>query len=421
MIAAQKVAAERVATVLAGRSLARRRSDDEGLAQSERAAALDLTQGTLRYLGRLRAVVTQMAVRPITDRRVEALLLVALYQLWQTRTAPHAIVDHAVRATRALGADAAAGFVNALLRRFLREREPLLQRAVATPEGRWSMPEWWIEKLERQLGSNAQALLAASLEHPPMSVRVNRRRASIEAVRARLEAEGIRTRVLSNEALLLEHPVPGSRLPGFDAGLVSIQDAGAQWAARLLDLCDGQRVLDACAAPGGKSAHILETADVDLLALDVDAQRLQDVERQLTRLGLKATLRAADATAPEAWWDGRAFDRILLDAPCSASGIVRRHPDAKWLRRPADIDVFARQQARLLDALWQVLAPGGTLLYATCSVFAEENRDTVRDFLERHPDARHSEPVPLADSGGQLLPDQEHDGFFYAPLRKSDR
>lgn len=421
MIAAQQVAAERVATVLAGRSLARRRADDEGLAQGERAAALDLTQGTLRHLGSLRAVVAQMAARPITDRRVEALLLVALYQLWQTRNAPHAIVDHAVRATRMLGAEAAAGFVNALLRRFLREREPLLQRAVATPEGRWSLPAWWIEKLQRQLGPSASGVLAASLEHPPMSVRFNRRRTSLEAVRARFEADGIGARVLSNEALLLEQPVPASRLPGFDAGLVSIQDAGAQWAARLLDLCDGQRVLDACAAPGGKSAHILETADVDLLALDVDAQRLEDVERQFARLGLKATLRAADATATATWWDGRAFDRILLDAPCSASGIVRRHPDAKWLRRPADIDGFARQQARLLDALWQVLAPGGTLLYATCSVFVEENRDTVRAFLERHPDARHSEPVPLADSGGQLLPDQEHDGFFYAPLRKSDR
>lgn len=421
MIAAQKVAAERVAAVLAGRSLAQRRLDDADLSQSDRAAALDLTQGTLRHLGRLRAVVAQMAARPVTDGRVEALLLVALYQLWQTRHAPHAIVDHAVRTVRVLGADGAGGFVNALLRRFLREREPLLQQAGATPEGRWSLPQWWIEKLERQLGPNARPVLAAGLEHPPMSVRVNRRRTSLEAYRARLEAVDIATRLLDNDALLLEQPVPSARLPGFDEGLVSIQDAGAQWAARLLDLHDGQRVLDACAAPGGKTAHMLEIAAVDMLAIDKDEHRLRDIDRLLARLGLEAALRTADAGAVDTWWDGRAFDRILLDAPCSASGIVRRHPDAKWLRRPGDVEVFARQQARLLDALWQVLAPGGTLLYATCSVFAEENRDTVRAFLERHPDARHSEPVQFAGSGGQLLPDQEHDGFYYAPLRKSDR
>jgi 16S rRNA (cytosine967-C5)-methyltransferase len=421
VIAAQKVAAERIAAVLAGRSLAQRRTDDAELAQNERAAALDLTQGTLRYLGRLRAVVAQMAARPITDGRVEALLLVALYQLWQTRHAPHAIVDHAVQAVRMLGAGGAGGFVNALLRRFLREREMLLQQAAATPEGRWSLPKWWIEKLERQLGAAAQTVLAAGLEHPPMSVRVNRRRISRDAYRARLDEAGIGTRLLENDAILLQHPVPAARLPGFDEGLVSIQDAGAQWAAHLLDLRDGLRVLDACAAPGGKTAHLLETAAVELLAIDKDEHRLRDIDRLLARLGLEAALRTADAAAIDAWWDGRAFDRVLLDAPCSASGIVRRHPDAKWLRRPADIDMFARQQARLLDALWQVLAPGGTLLYATCSVFAEENRDTVRAFLERHPDARHSEPVQFAGSGGQLLPDQEHDGFYYAPLRKTDR
>lgn len=421
VIAAQKVAAERVAAVLAGRSLAQRRPDDADLPQNDRAAALDLTQGTLRHLGRLRAVIAQMAARPIPDGRVEALLLVALYQLWQTRHAPHAIVDHAVRAVRMLGADGAGGFVNALLRRFLREREPLLHQAAASPEGRWSLPTWWIDKLERQLGANAPVVLAAGLEHPPMSVRVNPRRISLEAYRARLDEAGIGARLLENDALLLERPVPSARLPGFDEGLVSVQDAGAQWAARLLDLRDGLRVLDACAAPGGKTAHMLETAAVDVLAIDKDEHRLAEVGRLLARLGLDATVRAADAGALDTWWDGRAFDRILLDAPCSASGIVRRHPDAKWLRRPADIAMFARQQARLLDALWQVLAPGGTLLYATCSVFAEENRDTVRAFLERHPDARHSEPAQFAGSGGQLLPDQEHDGFYYAPLRKTDR
>ena len=421
MIAAQRAAAERVAAVLAGESLARRSPErDVGLSPQARAVALDLTQGTLRQLGRLRALVALMAQRPIPERRVEALLLVALYQLWQTRAGAHAIVDHAVRTSRVLGAPAASGLVNALLRRFLRERDTLLQRAAATPEGRWSYPAWWIEKIQAEYPDAAEAILAAGLDHPPMSLRVNLRRVSRDAYLDRLNEETIPVRVLENGALLLQRPVPAVRLPGFSAGLVSIQDAGAQWAALLLDTADGQRVLDACAAPGGKTAHILERSQVDLLALDRDAARLADVERNLQRLGLSARLQAADAADLSAWWDGRPFDRVLVDAPCSASGIVRRHPDAKWLRRPSDLRQFAAEQARLLDALWQVLVPGGTLLYATCSVFAEENRTTVDAFLERHADARPPEYPAFAGRVGQLLPDQEHDGFFYAPLRKSD-
>jgi len=421
LIAAQSAAVERVAAVLAGESLARRQpSLDIDLATQERAAALDLTQGTLRHLGRLRALVALMAQRPIPDRRVEALLLVALYQLWQTRAGPHAIVDHAVRTSRALGAAGASGLVNALLRRFLRERDVLLERAAATPEGRWSHPDWWIAKLDVQYPGDAEAILAAGLDHPPMSLRVNPRRGSRENYLDLLAGERIAVRALDNGALLLQKPVPAARLPGFAAGLVSIQDAGAQWAAPLLGARDGERVLDACAAPGGKTAHILERAKVDLVALDRDPGRLADVRRNLERLGLQATLVASDATELAAWWDGRSFDRVLVDAPCSASGIVRRHPDAKWLRRESDLAGFAHAQARLLDALWQVVAPGGTLLYATCSVFVEENRATVDAFLGRHADAFPPDYRAVAGNGGQLLPDHEHDGFFYAPLRKSD-
>jgi 16S rRNA (cytosine967-C5)-methyltransferase len=306
------------------------------------------------------------------------------------------------------------------LRRFLRERDTLLQRAAATPEGRWSHPAWWIEKLEAQYPERAELILAAGLDHPPMSLRVNLRRISRDAYLDLLAGERLPVRVLDNGALLLQRPVPAARLPGFAAGLVSIQDAGAQWAALLLDATNGQRVLDACAAPGGKTAHILERSQVDLLALDRDESRLADVRRNLERLGLTARLQAADAAALSTWWDGRPFDRVLVDAPCSASGIVRRHPDAKWLRRPSDLRQFATEQAPPLDALWQVLAPGGTLLYATCSVFAEENRTTVDAFLERHADARPPDYTASAGQGGQILPDQEHDGFFYAPLRKSD-
>lgn len=420
MIPAQKAAAERVAAVLGGESLARRIPEPAAdLAPQARAAALDLTQGTLRHLGRLRAVVALMAVRPL-DRPVEALLLVALYQLWHSRAAPYAIVDHAVRTSRAMGAAGASGFVNALLRRFLRERDVLLERAAATAEGRWSHPEWWITRLEQQYGEQSTAILAAGLDHPPMSLRPNLRRISGDAYCQLLAAEELPCRVLDNGAVLLLRPVPSSRLPGYQDGLVSIQDAGAQWAARLLQAADGDRVLDACAAPGGKTAHILEGAAVDLLALDRDVARLGDMRVNLDRLGLDARVVPVDAADVDRWWDRRPFDRVLLDAPCSASGIVRRHPDAKWLRRPSDLAQFAAEQARLLDALWQVVAPGGTLLYATCSVFAEENRNTIDAFLERHADAHRPDYLATPGQGGQILPDNEHDGFFYAPLRKFD-
>ncbi|MFY9316224.1 MAG: SAM-dependent methyltransferase, partial [Burkholderiales bacterium] len=217
--------------------------------------------------------------------------------------------------------------------------------------------------------------------------------------------------------LLLERPMPVDRLPGFAAGEVSVKDAGAQRAAGLLALRDGQRVLDACAAPGGKSAHLLETAQVRLTALDVEAARCADITRNLARLGLAADVRAADCGAHEAWWDGAPFDRILADVPCSASGVARRHPDIKWLRRAADVAAFAARQARILEALWRVLAPGGKLLYVTCSVFPEENGVVIDAFAARTPGARRAS-LPDA-AAAQLLPDAEHDGFFYALLEKS--
>jgi 16S rRNA (cytosine967-C5)-methyltransferase len=232
-----------------------------------------------------------------------------------------------------------------------------------------------------------------------------------------MAAAGIEARLLDGHALQLLAPVPVDRLPGFAAGALSVQDAGAQQAARLMDLHEGQRVLDACAAPGGKTAHMLELAHVELTALDDDADRLRRVSANLERLGLEADIRCADAGDLDAWWDGEAFDRVLLDAPCSASGVVRRHPDIKWLRRPADIPGFARQQQRLLDALWKVLAPGGKLLYATCSIFREENQEGIDRFLARRPDARPCGAMP--GQGGLLLPNEEHDGFYYALLQKS--
>src|SRR5690349_15172721 len=238
-------------------------------------------------------------------------------------------------------------------------------------------PRWWIDALRSGYPDDWRAILAAGNAHPPMALRVNRRRIGLDEYQAKLAQAGIAARRCEEFGLLVEKPLPVDRLPGFGAGEVSVQDLGAQRAARCLDLRDGQRVLDACAAPGGKSAHILELADVALTALDVDAARASRIEPNLRRLGLQATVRVADATKSPTWWDGQPFDRILADVPCSASGIVRRHPDIKWLRRPGDLERFADQQRSLLAALWRLLAPGGKLLYATCSVFPGENDDVV--------------------------------------------
>jgi 16S rRNA (cytosine967-C5)-methyltransferase len=263
-----------------------------------------------------------------------------------------------------------------------------------------------------------------------MTLRVNRRLGSPQAYLDLLAADGIMASQIGPDALLLERPLPVEKLPGFAEGLVSVQDAGAQYAARLLDVQDGMRVLDACAAPGGKTTHILELANVDLLALDKDDQRLLSVQDNLQRLQLTARLQAGDAACPADWWDGQPFQRILADVPCSASGVVRRHPDIKWLRRREDIVGFAQQQGAILAALWQTLATGGKLLYATCSVFSQENREVIDEFLHRHSDAQQ---LPLAAPGlsdgprfsegpgfnkGQLLPNEQHDGFFYALLHK---
>ena len=244
-----------------------------------------------------------------------------------------------------------------------------------------------------------------------MTLRVNQRKTSPTAYRALLQENRIECSVLSDNALMLAKPMPVEKLPGFSDGLVSVQDWGAQQAAPLLDLKDGMRVLDACAAPGGKSAHILESAQVDLLSLDNSASRSRQIEENYSRLGLEGDVRVSDAADPKSWWDGVPFQRILADVPCSASGVVRRHPDIKWLRRAEDIAGFSGQQLAILEALWQTLASGGKLLYSTCSVFKEENAGLVEEFMKRHHEAALIDEMPL-------LPDDQQDGFFYALLQK---
>ncbi len=382
----------------------------------ERGALQDIVYGSLRQLGRLDAWLEALLERPLTDPQLGWLLRVALYQLAYTRAPAHAVVHNAVTAA---GEGWRRGLANAVLRNFQRRRPELEKLADDLPRARWSHPDWWIEKLQAEHPTHWQAILEASLQHPPFTLRVNTRWGDAAKYLLVLTEAGLPARQTGTDAVTLDKAVPVHALPGFDQGWVSVQDSGAQWAARLLDAQPGERVLDACAAPGGKTGHILERADVELIALDVDAARLARVQENLDRLHLNANLIAGDAAQPDAWWDGRLFDRILADVPCSASGVVRRNPDIKWLRRPDDFAQFAAQQAVMLEALWRLLAPGGTLLYATCSIFSDENDGQVRAFLARHAQDAERCPLPEPLSDGSLLPDAEHDGFFYALLRKT--
>ncbi len=411
-------AAGLVVRVAAGRSLsAERDRPGAGALAAPRAAVVDLCYGTLRRYGRSQAIVAALSRRTgAGDALVEALLWCALYALDSGRYADYTVVDQATRACVAMRRAGAKAYVNALLRNFLRSRAAIEARLRADPVAQHQHPAWWVERVRDAYPQDWAQVLAAGNTHPPMCLRVNRRRTTSEDYALRLAADGIAARRVGAAALLLDKPMPVERVPGFAQGDVSVQDAGAQRAAGLLDLQSGQRVLDACAAPGGKSAHILECADVSLSALDTDAARCADVTRNLERLGLAARVQTADCSALETWWDGEPFDRILADVPCSASGVARRHPDIKWLRRSADIPAFAARQARILDALWRTLAPGGKLLYVTCSVFPEENGAVVDAFVARTPGVlRAGLPEGAA---AQLLPGPEHDGFFFSLLEK---
>jgi 16S rRNA (cytosine967-C5)-methyltransferase len=406
-----------------------------------------LAFAVLRRLGS--AAAAREALAPRTPPpAVDALLVSALALLWPDEAPPypdHTLVDQAVTAARRK-VPAAAGFINAVLRRFIRERAAIVAQAEHSTLGAWNHPAWWVERLRHdwpttpgylQAAGSWQALLAHANTRPPMALRVNRQRLSTADYKQRLAAAGLPARACVDttldQALVLAQPCPVERLPGFAQGEVSVQDLAAQRAAPLLlgaGLPAGARVLDACAAPGGKTAHLLEREPgLDLLALDADPARLARVDDTLRRLGLagaRVRTRAADARQTAAWWDGQPFDAILLDAPCTASGIVRRHPDIRWLRRPGDVHALARTQAELLHALWPLLRPGGRLLYATCSIFKAEGVEQIDAFLQRlGPDAAHLAP----DSPGHLLPLPDNantnaeaavaDGFFYALLHKT--
>jgi len=425
------MAAQIVARVMGGRTLdyalARAWSAASGLAAPDKALIQELCYGTLRHLGPLRATVKKLLTRPPTDVPVETLLWVAMYQLRHTSAPAPTVVDNAVEAASRLRVSSAKGLVNAVLRFYLRNRATIDGAPPPNDEARWSHPQWWIDLTRREYPVDWQAILEASNSRPPLTLRVNRRQAVRDGELRLFAAAGIAARAIGVDGIVVEDPRNVTALPGFQEGKVSVQDAGAQLAPAFLGAEDGMRVLDACAAPGGKTTHILERAHCELLALDRDERRLERIRENLARLQLDCEVRKADAAEVDSWWDRRPFHRVLLDTPCTASGVMRRHPDGKWLRRPADIGQFAQQQTRLLDTLWRVVAPGGRLLYTTCSIFSEENESRVADFVARHDNAvRRPLELPAGmrrGGAGQLLPssgsaEDNHDGFFYAALEK---
>ena len=410
------------------------------LAERDRAFVKALTYGALRWHHRHRLIIGELLDRPLRSRDLilEALLSVGLFQLIDMRQPGYASVSATVDAAARLQRPRASGLVNAMLRRFQREQDSLLPSVLARDEGRYSHPQWLIDQIQSDWGDQAQQILTFALARPPMWLRVNTARTDVATtINALQTTNNIDATTLTGfpAAVCLESPLPVSELPGFAAGELSVQDAAAQLAAELLDAAPGMRVLDACAAPGGKTGHILERANgkLDVVAVDIAPARNELIEQNLTRLGYTAQLVAADVQTPETWagnLDGDvSFDRILIDAPCSATGVIRRHPDIKFLRRASDIPVFAARQSRILNALWPLLKPGGRLLYATCSVLRAENHDVITEFMRKHPDATEVEvsqaclPEAIAAGPGpgyQLLPGPANtDGFYYALMERS--
>ena len=386
-----------------------------------RAALHDISHTALRWRGTTDFILRQLCQRA-PDPLIYGLLDAALALLLAERYEPHTLVDQTVQAARHTQ-EHSKGFVNGVLRNFLRQQPALLAAAQQDLEARYNHPVWWVEKLQRTYPAHWETILQTAQAHPPLTLRVNQRHLTPADYLARLTEAGLHGRLVGEQAVQVTPPVPVTQLPGFAEGWVSVQDAGAQWAAPLLDVQPGQRVLDACAAPGGKTGHLLEAVDCEVLALDVAEKRLQRVRDNLQRLGLSAQIQVGNALQADLWWDGQPFDRILADVPCSAAGISARHPDIRWRRFPQDLRSLQRQQLQMLHVLWPLLKAGGKLLYATCSIFPEEGEQVITQFLKVTATASCL-PVSVGFAG-QLLPGiaqgttGDHDGFFYALLLKS--
>ena len=416
--AAQAVAAVRSGTALP-QALAMVNAKLQPLPQA-RGAIQDISYRTMRQLGRaetLLGAMTQKSPEPALLRGLLCCALALLSDPDEQAYDSFTLVNQTVDVANAdLSIAHAKGMVNAVLRRFLRERDQLLQEALGNPVARWNYPAWWIDTVKAAYPTQWQEILQIGNMTPPMTLRVNQRKTTTAEYQQELARHDIAATQVGPFALRLAQALPVSRIPGFDQGLASVQDAAAQLSATLLDVKSGMRVLDACAAPGGKTGHLLETADLDLLAIDSDGKRLTRITENLERLQLSARLEVGDA-AKRNWWDGKEFDRILADVPCTASGIVRRHPDIRWLRRKADIAQLAGISRQILDNLWQMLTPGGKMLFVTCSVWPQESEAQAAAFATRNGALRL--PAP-----GQLLPqagaEQDHDGLFFALFQKSE-
>lgn len=426
-------AARVLAAVLEGSSLDDALQIDPTLSAQERGLLRSLCFDSVRWYLRLAALLQRLLSRPgqKLHPQVHALAIVGLCQLLYSQTPVHAAVGETVNAARVLNQQRAAGLINALLRRFLRERDALLAEVDASVSARTAHPPWLMAQLTRDWPTQHPAILDANNERPPFWIRVNRRRISGVEYRRRLEQAQIDvlTSRFQDEALCLERAVDVHALPGFTQGLISVQDAAAQLAARLMDAKPGERILDACCAPGGKTGHLLELQPElgELVAVDSSPQRLERVAENLQRLGLQATVLEGDVAAPAGWWNGQLFNRILLDVPCSATGVIRRHPDIKLLRRADDIDALALRQAVLLRATWPMLEAGGRLVYASCSALRAETTRVVEEFLATTVDAQDVTASSIQALGFEAQPEVGHriaagsqgmDGFYYAVVEK---
>ncbi len=424
-------AARVIRKVVAGNSLSEALPPAlEALSPQDRPLLQELCYGVLRWYPRLQMLAGLLLSKPIKQREkeIEYLILTGLYQLLYMRVPPHAAVAATVEAVRVLDRRWAVGLVNGVLRHFQREQESLLAGVERDPVARYAHPKWLLEEIRRAWPDQWQAILEGANARPPMTLRVNRREMSRDQYLQRLQEAGIEARPnqIASMGIDLQRPMEIEALPGFAQGWVSVQDGAAQLAAELMRLGPGQQVLDACAAPGGKSCHIKELEPgVELTALDVDESRLERVRENLARLRLEAEVATGDAAEPDGEWARVQYDRILLDVPCSASGVIRRHPDIKLLRRPSDLAALSELQGRILRNVWPMLKPGGILLYATCSLMPGENEQQVQHFLSEHEEARER-PIQAAwgharGVGRQTLPGEEHmDGFYYACLEKRE-
>lgn len=392
------------------------------------AFARHLAYGVLRWKSALEWLAAELLSKPVKkrERAVQRLLLLGLQQLWHDQTASHAAINETAECARSLGKPWAVGLINAVLRRFQRERASLLER-LDQSEHRFAHPGWMLAQLKTDWPQQWQSIVEANNHQAPLWLRINRQRAEWSSLRNDLSAAGfeLEEHPFARDAIAISPAVAVNKIPGFEKGWLSVQDPAAQLARDLIDPHEGELILDACAAPGGKTAHLLESCPgIQLTVLDKRADRTGQIHQNLARLGLTADVKTADATDIEAWWNGQRFNKILLDAPCSATGVIRRHPEIKWLRNNDQVDAVVQTQARLLNTLWPLLQPGGILVYATCSVLRRENSEQVRQFLEQHDDAIEVSPAvewgTLESGGRQIMPgDAQMDGFFYAVLRKS--